>query len=405
MRESLRTWSNSELISAARGQADAMLDLRRVIHRNPEVGLSTPTTVQAVAHALAGLDVDLCWGEGETTWLTVLVRGKTAGPTILLRADTDALRMTEPPGPSSSTVTGLMHACGHDAHTAMLMGAAKLLAGRRDRLVGDVLCLFQPGEEGCFGATHCLADGALAGVEPEAAFALHVDPLQPSGTVATRAGPLLAGSTTFEVNVRGRGGHGSEPHLGVDPVTVACEIALALQVAATRTLDPFDPGVITVTRVAAGTTRNVMPSSATLLGTARYFTAATEQRLADLLHRVPAGIAAAHRAEADLQLTPGYRPTVNDPALATFGLEMAGSLGAPARALELERPRMGSEDFSTYLEHMPGVMFMLGVRPAGLDGHLAAPLHSSSMVVDDDAMVVGAAFLAALCFKYKNSRS
>jgi amidohydrolase len=392
--------NDTRIIDSARSSGLRMRDVRHAIHVEPELGLANPSTMSTIAGALEHLDLDVRRGRGDTTWLTAEIRGDRPGPTVLLRADTDALPITEEPGTDSSRRPGVMHACGHDAHAAMLVGAACVLHEHRHQLSGRIVLLFQPGEEGHFGAEHCLRDDAVDMRAVDAAFGIHIDPRMPAGVVATKAGALLAGSVTFEITVHGVGGHGSEPHLGVDPVTIACEIAVALQVAATRTLDPFDPGVLTVTKVSAGTTRNVMPAVATLLGTARFFTDTTEHALVELLERVPRGIAASHRAGVTVALTPGYRPTVNDGRLTTFATEVVGEVIGRDRVRLLDRPRMGSEDFSVYLQHVPGVFFMLGVCPPQRDAASAPPLHSAELIVDDEAMVIGAAVHATLALAY-----
>ena len=253
-----------ELIAAAGAVQDGVVELRRAIHREPELELDLPRTQAKVLDALAGLPLTVRTGTGLSSVVADL-DGERPGPTVVLRADMDALPMPEDTGLDyASTVDGVMHACGHDAHTAMLVGAARLLAARRGRLAGRVRLFFQPGEEGQGGARLAIDEGLLDatdGGEPVSwAFAIHQSPTFPARLVATRPGPILASADEFRIDVRGRGGHASMPHHANDPIPVACELVQALQVFVTRRVDAFDPAVVTVTRIAAGTTTNVIPS-------------------------------------------------------------------------------------------------------------------------------------------------
>src|SRR3954462_5401590 len=256
--------SASELLSAAFADADRTIDLRRRLHRHPEIGLQLPQTQAMVLEAFAGLPIEITTGTTTTSVVGVL-RGARPGPTYLLRGDMDALPVHEDTGlPFASEVPGAMHACGHDTHVAMLLGAARLLAERRDLLSGQVVFMVQPGEEGFHGARYMLEEGLLD-VVPEApvsgAFALHISSTFPSGTINVRPGPQMASADQWKVVVRGRGGHASMPHTAADPVPVAAEIVLALQSMVTRRVDVFDPAVVTVGRLEAGTKDNIIPDT------------------------------------------------------------------------------------------------------------------------------------------------
>src|SRR3990172_1765151 len=270
----------SEILTEAQDLLDDTIQLRRRIHRHPEIGLALPRTQATVLEALDGLGLTVETG-GRTTSVVARLAGARPGPTILLRADMDALPMREETGlPFASEVEGAMHACGHDAHVAMLVGAARLLARRRATLGGAVLFMFQPGEEGYHGARVMLEEGLLDGAAPPTgAFALHVTHRHAAGVIATRPGPTMASGDTIQIVVRGRGGHASAPHDCLDPVPVACEIVQAFQTLVTRRVNVFDPAVLTIARIEAGTTRNVIPETASLLGPVRTGTEATRERM------------------------------------------------------------------------------------------------------------------------------
>ena len=255
------------------------------------------------------------------------IEGAGPGPTILLRADMDGLPLTEETGLDfASEHDGRMHACGHDTHVAMLMGAARLLLDDRASWSGRVLLMFQPGEEGFHGARYMLEEGLLdqsGGERPSGAFALHISTLYETGTIDVRPGPMLASGDTLRITVRGRGGHASTPHTAVDPITVAAEIVLALQLMVTRRVDAFDPAVVTIAQVVAGTTTNIIPETAFLAGTMRTVSAARREAVKAEVRRVCEGVAAAHGASVELEIEPGYPVTVNDDAFTAMVLDVA----------------------------------------------------------------------------------
>lgn len=392
------------LLDDARSLMDGAVDLRRRIHRQPEIGLDLPRTQRAILEALEGLPLAVSTGE-RTTSVVAVLQGEHPGPTLLLRGDMDALPMPEDTGLEfASEVDGAMHACGHDTHVAMLSSAARLLAGRRDLLHGSVLFMFQPGEEGFHGARFMIEEGLLDGPRaPEAAFAIHIISILPSGQITTKGGPLLAASDRPQITVRGRGGHASSPHLSRDPVAVAAEIVTALQTLVTRHVDVFDPAVITITHIQAGSANNVIPESAWMEGTMRTLSIETRERLIADARRLVAGIASAHGLEAELTLDEeGYPATINDTAMADFALRVAvQELGTDAVGA-MEVPMMGSEDFSYILQRVPGAMVRLGGAPPGVE---APPSnHSNRVIFDEAAMVNGIALYAGMALHYLDGK-
>lgn len=382
----------------ARAELVAAIRLRRRVHENPELGVVLPETQRAVLEALGDLDVELATG-GATSAVVATLRGAKPGPTILLRADMDALPMQEETGlPFASQHEGRMHACGHDAHVAMLAGAARLLARRRNAFAGTVKLLFQPGEEG-HGGARILIDEGLLDAEPrvDAAFAIHVDSMLPRGRIATRPGPILAAGDLISIDITGRGGHASMPHLAVDPIPVACEIVMALQSLVTRRIDAFDPVVITVTRIQAGTTGNVIPPTAHLLGTIRSVSERARETARDGVRRVAGGVAAAHGVDAKVHVIPGYPVTVNHAEFAAFARSVASEVVGEAAVVDMRAPLMGAEDFSYVLQRVPGALVFLGVRPPEAPGE---PLHSSRMQIDEAAMATGIALHAAVALRW-----
>ncbi len=391
---------SASLLSEARDVLSDAVALRRRIHAEPELGLQLPETQAKVLDALTGLDLDIRTGTGLSSVVATLT-GDAKGPTLLLRADMDALPMPEDTGLDyASTHDGTMHACGHDAHVAMLVGAARLLAGRRRELRGNVKFLFQPGEEGPGGAPLCIDEGLLVDPMVDGAFALHISPNIAAGRLATRPGPLMASTDEFVITIVGRGGHASTPHLTADPIPVAAGLVLALQSYVARTVDPFDPAVLTVARITAGTTSNVIPERAEMEGTVRTVSDRSRARILEDLPRLANHVAAAHDCRAEIFIERGYPVTVNDGPFVAFTLAVLQELVGPDRVVNLKAPIMGAEDWSYILQRVPGCMAFLGVCPPGLDPRQAPSCHSNRMQLDEDAMAVGIAAHAAVALSY-----
>jgi amidohydrolase len=378
--------------------------LRRSLHRHPEVGLQLPRTQQAILDAIGDLGLRVRTGESVTSVVAVL-DGASPGPTVLLRGDMDALPLREDTGLEfASRNDGAMHACGHDTHVAMLASAARLLAARRQDLAGRVVFMFQPGEEGLHGARHMLEEGLLEQVGDSAApvgaaFALHISTQYESGTLNLRAGPTMASGDRIEMVVRGRSGHASSPYRSLDPVPVACEIVQALQVLVTRTVDVFDPAVITIARVAAGTTHNIIPETAELSGTMRTLSEHNRQALRARVIQLAEGIAAAHGATATVDVEAGYPVTVNDAAAVERLGGVTADLVGSDRVRTLPDPVMGSEDFSYVIQRVPGAIAFLGGCPPGVDPEQAPSNHSRQVVFDEDALAVGVATYSGVALR------
>ena len=378
--------------------------LRHAIHAEPEVGLDLPLTQQKVLTALDGLPLEVTTGTALSS-VTAVLHGtrQGGGPVVLLRGDMDALPVTERTGLDyTSKIDGAMHACGHDLHTAMLAGAARLLSERRGDLAGSVVFMFQPGEEGYGGARYMIEEGVLdaAGQRAVAAYALHVSSAQlPIGVCSSRPGPMMAAAEVLDVTVHGHGGHGSQPHHAADPIPVACEIVLALQTLVTRKFDIFDPVVITVGSFHAGTTDNVIPDDAHFLATVRSFSREARDRMREVAPALIRDIASAHGLSAAAEFTNSYPVTVNDQTEAQFAAQVVTDVLGERRDVPQPNPMAGAEDFSFILDEVPGAFVMLGACPPALDPATAPFNHSADAVFDDAVLADGAALYAELALR------
>jgi amidohydrolase len=397
----------AHLRADASGLLPGLVALRRELHADPELGLRLPRTQARVLRALDGLPLEITRGTELDSVVAVLrggapdARGEPR-QTVLLRADMDALPMREEADVPYRSTGDTMHACGHDLHVAGLVGAAQLLSGLRDELAGDVVFMFQPGEELGDGAARMIAEGVLeaSGRRADAAYGIHVVPGE-FGVFSTKPGPLMAGCAELEVTVRGRGGHASAPHLTSDPVPVVAELVTALQAYVTRRFDVFDPVVLTVTQLAAGgVARNIIGDDATLGATMRMLSAVALERLQSDLPALVTRIAEAHGCEADVGVEVLVPPTINDIALATDALETLADLFGEERVRRSPAPVMGSEDFSHVLRAVPGTFVFLRATPPTMDHAEAAPNHSSHVVFDDTVLAEQAAALAALALSH-----
>ncbi|MFA6112884.1 MAG: M20 family metallopeptidase [Sphingomonas sp.] len=387
--------------AAAEAELADVVELRRAIHADPEIGLHCPRTTDKIKAALAGLPLEYREGTSTTGFVAILRGGRDNGRTVLLRGDMDALPMQEETGlPFASQVPNAMHACGHDAHSAMLVGAARALCARRDRLSGSVVFMFQPGEEGYHGARYMMEDGLLDEPRPEAAFALHIMPNAPAGVFWSRPGALLASTDALNINVRGKGGHAAMPHEGIDPIPVACEIVTALSAFIARQIPVTDPAVLSITQINAGSAYNIVPDEVKLKGTLRTLSNATRTKAREGLTRIAEHIALAHGCTAEVVIDDGYPVTMNDPRALGLMRSVAEELGGADAWRTMPAPIMGGEDFSYVLREIPGSMAFLGVAPKGSDATTNPPLHNTRMTIEEEVMARGVAMHCAVAERF-----
>ena len=380
-----------------------IVEVRRRLHRRPEIGLDLPATQAVVVAELERLGLAPRVGRAVSS-VTAVIEGARPGPTLVLRGDMDGLPLQEETGLDfSSEVAGAMHACGHDTHVAMLLGGARLLVARRDQLAGRVLLMFQPGEEGFAGARFMLEEGLLEQPSAEGAngaFAIHISTPYPTGTLNVRPGPEMAAADFIRLTVRGRGGHASTPYAALDPIPVAAEIVLALQSMVTRRINVSDPAVVTIAHIRGGTTNNIIPEAVFLEGTIRTVSETTRAAVHAHVCRVVEGICAAHGAAGELEIETGYPVLVNDPAFTAFVTSLGGELVGAEAVIPMPVPIMGAEDFSFVLQRLPGAMVFLGARAPGEDPDTAPGNHSNRVVFHEPAMAVGAAMYAAVALRH-----
>ena len=382
----------STVLEIPRPLFDEAVQTRRDLHAHPELGFAEHRTAGVVAARLRHLGIDVHEGIAKTGVIGVL-HGTRPGRTIMLRADMDALPMPEESDHDyRSTVDGVAHACGHDGHVAILLGAAALVADRRDDLAGTIVFCFQPAEEGGGGASLMVQEGVLERFSVVRAYGLHLTSLLPVGMTAFRAGPLLASADTLDLTVHGRGGHASLPHTSVDPILAASSVVVALQQVVSRQVDPVEPAVVSICSLHAGTTYNVIPSDATLKGTVRTFNEELRSQMPEKIRRVIAGACDSAGATFDLSYTPGFPVTANDADQTAYVRALAASTLGDARVMT-SPPVMGSEDFSYFAQRVPACFYFLGAMS---DARTAYPNHHGKFDIDERALETGIRLTAAL---------
>lgn len=394
----------SVIAAAAESIQPELVKLRHTIHQQPEIGLDLPKTQAKVLAALDGLGLEISTGKSLSS-VTAVLRGKSSDKSVLLRADMDALPVTELADlPFKSQIDGAMHACGHDLHVSMLIGAAKLLVANRDKVNGDVVFMFQPGEEGYDGAGHMIKEGVLtaSGKKADATYGIHVMSAGiPNGSFTTKPGTMMASSDELNVTVVGMGGHGSQPHTAKDPIPVAAEMISALQLMITRSFNAFDPVVITVGQFHAGTKANIIPDTAEFQATIRTFSRENRERVQQEAVRLCQSIAEGYGLSAKVNVVEQYPVTANNPSHAEFVGQVAQDLFGEAGYLEMPYPIAGAEDYSRVLEEVPGSYVFLGAS-VEKDFAKAEVNHSPRAQFDDGVMHRGTALLTELAIRSLN---
>lgn len=391
--------STDPLLLRAKGLKDELLLLRRDLHRHPELAFKEERTAEKGRAFLAALGCEVQAKIAGTTGVMGTVDSGKPGPTLLIRADMDALPLTEATGLEfASRTAGVMHACGHDAHVTCALGAAKLLAERKAEWRGRVRIVLQPAEESPPGGALVLIEkgNILQGVD--AAIALHVFPQIPCGTLGFRAGQMLAHSDRFTIRIKGRGAHAARPQLSVDAIAVAVQIYQALQYLASRENDPLHPFVLTIGKIAGGVAPNVITGEASLEGTTRCLDDAVAEEMPERMRRIISGICHATRAEYEFDYLRGYPALVNDPIMTERARGSAEALIGGENIRVLDRAEMGGEDFAYFARKVPATMFRLGVGNAAKGW--THSLHSPLFVLDEDALPIGAAALARIAMDY-----
>jgi len=392
---------SSELVrsfyAAAEALAPEMIARRRDFHRHPELGFQEVRTAGVVTRVLTDLGLEVRTGVGQTGVIG-LIEGERPGPTVLLRFDMDALPIQEENAVDyASTTTGVMHACGHDGHTAIGLTVARLLTEARAGLAGTFKFVFQPAEEGLGGARAMVADGALEGPVPVASFGMHLWNTKPLGWIASTDGPVMSAADRFTVKLHGRGGHAASPKESRDPVVAAAHIISALQSVVSRNVDALDQAVLSVTSIHAGTAFNIIPETAEILGTVRTFTPDVRDRVIERFNALVAGLATAFEVESSVEYQSGTKAVSNNAELAARVRELAAFVPGVTHIVAGERT-MGSEDMSEFMDDRPGVYFFVGSRndERGLNfGH-----HHPRFDFDERALVTGAALVAAAAADY-----
>ncbi len=395
----------AEILSKAQEIKEEVVEWRRHLHMYPELSGREFNTAEFVAEKLKEFGVDrLVENFADSTAVVAEITGEKPGKTVAIRADMDALPTEEKTGkPYASRIKGVMHSCGHDAHTAMLLGTARLLCQMRDKIHGKVRLIFQPCEErhDCKGAKHLIENGVLEGVS--AIFALHVFPELPTGKVGTKPGPFLASSDVFRVKVIGKSTHASRPHQGIDPILISAQVVNTLHHIVSRYVDPLDPAVLTIGKICGGFAENVIPDEVTLEGTIRTLNSEVRDRIPKLIEKALWGITTAYGGAFKFEFEEGTPPLINDEVTTRFSVGKMRELLGDENVILLEKPTMGGEDFSFYLQEVPGTFIRLGIRNE--EKGIIYPLHNSKFDVDEDALPIGVAVETFLALEWLKSHS
>lgn len=369
-----------------------VIEIRRDLHRHPELGFEEVRTAGIVADRLKRLGFDVRSKIAQTGVVGILRTGRP-GRTVLLRADMDALPLEERSGVDyASCIAGKMHACGHDGHVAILLGAAGMLMERREQLCGTIVLCFQPAEEGKGGAKAMIDAGLLDDPHVDRVYGLHLLSQAPCGIVRVRPGPVMASSDSIEITIHGRGGHGAAPHETIDPIVTAAHFVTQVQSVVSRAIEPIEPAVVTIGAISGGTIHNVIPDDVRMLGTVRAFSSDVRNRMEPRIEAILRGCCEAHGASYDFSYQRRYPVTSNNPAEAAYVRALAARTLGEERVGEMT-PTMGAEDFSFMLERRPGCFFFLGTRS---DERTSAPHHNARFAIDEAALETGVRMMVAL---------
>ena len=390
------------LLAEAAGWAQTLIGIRRELHQIPEFALDLPKTQARILAAIEGLG-EITLGK-DLTSIALVIRGGKPGPTVLLRADMDALKVEEETGLEYASTNGFMHACGHDLHMAGAIGAAQILASHKDELNGDVLIWFQPGEEGHHGADVMIEEGMLelTGSRPVAAYGLHVFTSLPLGAIACKPGPLMASAGDLHVRFHGSGGHGSMPWLSKDPVTPMVEAITALQNLINKSFDQFDPVILNVGWIRAGddATTNVIADSASFGATVRTFSEVNTKKLHELAPKLIHSIADGFGLSAEVEFGRATKVLMNDPASVERVERVAKSLVGEAGYVPMQNPIAGGEDFASIVAEVPGAFVFVGACPPEIDYQTAPTNHSAKATFDDSVLPLCSALLVSLAMEH-----
>ncbi len=378
---------------------DWLVETRRDLHMHPETGLQEIRTSAKAAEELQKLGLEVKTGIA-TTGVVGLLHGGSPGRTIAIRADMDALPVREETGlPFASKNNGVMHACGHDAHVAMALGTARVLAGMREQIHGNVKFIMQPAEENLGGARDMIVEGAMEDPKVDAIISIHVETHASVGTLTIKSGPIWASADAFVVSINGKGGHGSQPHDSVDPIHIAAHVIVAIQTMIPRMLDARDPVVVSVCSIQGGTAFNIIPESVTLSGTVRTLSQERRAVMPAKLEDIVRGVTATFGGTYDFTYVPAVPVTSNDPGMTEIMRGVAEDLWGAENVLDMERPNMGSEDYSYYVKEVPGVMGRLGAAKAGAERY---PAHHPKFDIDERCLPFGVELLSATAIKFLN---
>lgn len=382
----------------ARKIEDELLTIRRHLHKFPELSHKEYATTQFIKDRLAAYGIHE-YASLPGTGVIAFIRGSKPGKTVAIRADIDALPITEETGLEYASVNdGVMHACGHDVHTTVALGCAKLLQAVKHELRGTVKCIFQPAEEILQGARYIIDAGGLDQPAVDAIMGLHCWPDIPVGTIGIRRKPMMAASDTFTIRVYGKQGHAAHPHKCVDPIVISGQIVNNLQTIVSREIPPTDPLVITVGKIQGGTAHNIIPNMVEMFGTVRSLNPDLRNKIPAMMTRIVEGTAAVMRGKAEIDYQFGTPPVLSDDTLNSIVEKTTQSLLGEDKLVNLANPSMGSEDFAFYLEKIPGVFFRLGIYSDQLGARV--PLHSPSFKVDEACLPVGVAVMSHSAYSY-----